>query len=185
MPSATPKRPELALWLVPAREDAAGLQRRIRELAGRFTTSLGQPPVFRPHITVFGGLTVSRERALGAVEAMARSTPPLSLTPAGFGHSPRFFQSFFLRFTGGEVETLRRRFGPELGKDPAEAAEPHLSLLYAELDAPTRQALVEREEPPANPITFDAIEIIAPADHPAGWSDVAGWRCVARRSLAA
>jgi len=174
--------PELALWLVPGPEDRLRLGATIRELSALFSGSGPAPPIFPPHVTLFGGVSAPRGQVLASLAALARETPPVTCRAGGFGHSPSFFQCFFLTFPDEVILDLREALGPEVGKSPTAAAQPHLSLLYAELGAVDRAKLIHAVRlPPA--ITFDALEVVAPGDGVAGWRDVEGWETVARFAL--
>lgn len=172
--------PETALWALPAAPDRDRLAAAIGSLAAR----LGAPP-FEPHATVFGGITLPRDRLGEIVARAAGATSPFTLTPARLGHSAAFFQCLFLELASPEpILGLRRRLAGDLEKGSQDAALPHLSLAYAELPAVEREALArELGEGSllATPIRFDALALVAPRlDEALDWEDVRGWRIVGR-----
>jgi hypothetical protein len=176
-------RTETALWAVPAEPD----RERLAAAIAAFAERLGSPP-FEPHATVFGSLTLPRDRVAGIASRAAGETAPFSLAPGRIGHSAELFQCLYLELASPEpILALRRLMAAEVGKSPGAAAVPHVSLAYAALPGAEREALgreVSAGPLAALPIRFEALALVAPRhDEPPDWRDVAGWRVLGRIPL--
>lgn len=128
-----------SLWLIPEAVAREALSGTIADLARR----LGAPS-FEPHVTLIGGLGQSAPEIVAAAEKLAAATPPFQLQLARLGHSARYLRCIFYEIAGSPLLTelharARSVFRPE--KDSP--FFPHLSLVYADLDEPTRRRLVE------------------------------------------
>jgi len=125
-----------SIWLVPGEADLEVLERRMRDLAHRFSA-----PEFPPHITLWGQLEHPPEQLRSSCSELA-ARPTISLKPTGVDGDNSLYRSLFLALPHAKElialrATLRQTL--ELGYQPY---FPHLSLLYAELSATQRQVLI-------------------------------------------
>jgi 2'-5' RNA ligase len=165
-----------SLWLVPEGDAGARLAELVRELARR----LGTTP-FVPHVTLLAGLTVPTNDVLKRATQMVSSLEPLRVPLRRPESADQFFRCLYLPV--GETFKLlathaqaRMTFGIE---DDA-PFEPHLSLVYGELQPATREALF-RELAPVVPTSFELqiLEVVRTE------GPVAAWRCLRRLELGA
>lgn len=159
-----------SLWLMPEAVARERLSATIEDLARRLGT-----PSFEPHVTLIGRLAPSAPEIVIAAEKLAASTPPFQLQLARLGHSAQYLRCVFYEIEDSPVlAELHRRARSLLRSDKDRPFFPHLSLVYADLDEPTRLRLVEemagenREPFPVNELQVVRTE-----------GDVGDWRPLA------
>jgi 2'-5' RNA ligase len=128
----------ISLWLVPEGSARDRLARLIDRLAAR----LGTAP-FPPHVTLLAGLARPEGEALAAAEGVASSLAPFSVRLGGVDGGDAFFRCLFLR--AGRTDALlvaHAAAARAFGRDPDPRFDPHLSLVYGELESRTRADLI-------------------------------------------
>jgi putative hydrolase of the HAD superfamily len=174
--NSTTLRP-YALWLLPEAQRAFSLQQEINRLAESYGAAS-----FEPHVTLYGGTTKDLDQTLAHFEQL--QAKPIGLTFQHFFQSERFTQTFGLRFKPSQSLTeLSRQMANHRANGPdVYQLNPHLSLLYTQLEDTTRHQLVQTQAQPEPYFHFNAIAIATPGpDH--DWHKVDGWQIHARRSL--
>lgn len=164
-------------WLVPApgpeRDRLAGV---IARLAGDHGG-----PVFAPHVTLGRTVEAEPDTVAGVLAGVTAGAAPFAVRLTAVGYEPVFFRSLYLRAEPSVALTaLRGTAERAFGLEPA--PEPHLSLLYADLDEERKPAIAAGlgARGLALPMTIrvDAIEV---------WGDfrdeVGRWRRLARVPL--
>ncbi len=161
-------------WLVPApgpeRDRLAAV---IADLAAR-----QGGPVFAPHVTLARNVEAEPDAVAGLLAEVTAGVAPFEMRLTGIGYEPVFFRSLYLRAEpSARLTALRGAAERALGLEPA--PDPHLSLLYADLDEERKPAIAAGLGL-ALPMTIrvDAAEVWADFRTP-----VAGWRRVARVPL--
>jgi 2'-5' RNA ligase len=161
-------------WLVPApgpeRDRLAAV---IADLAAR-----QGGPVFAPHVTLARNVEAEPDAVAGVLAGVTAGVAPFEVRLTGTGHEPVFFRALYLRAEpSARLTALRGAAQRALGLEPA--PDPHLSLLYADLDEGRKPAIAAGLGL-ALPMTIrvDAAEVWADFRAP-----VAGWRRVARVPL--
>ncbi|MCC6756260.1 MAG: hypothetical protein IT199_07800, partial [Solirubrobacterales bacterium] len=141
-----------------------------------------------PHVTLHVDRAAVGLDVGAALARIAASHPPVSLVAGPTGHSDLYFRTLFIDLPADAgpagnghpaLRALQRALAAAVhGNDPAavQAAidgyrlAPHLSLLYAQLDAGRRDALARRESFAGRVIRFDTVAAVRPA---AGHNDLA------------
>lgn len=127
-----------SLWLMPEGEAFTRFDDLITGLAGRHAT-----PVFLPHLTLLGGLAAPELVVVALSARLAQSTSYLRLETTDVVHSDAYFRAVVVRVKPvPELIDLRARALAELGLEGGPAFEPHLSLLYGQLELGQREAIV-------------------------------------------
>jgi putative hydrolase of the HAD superfamily len=167
-----------SVFLTPAPEPFERLSRTIRDLAKRFDS-----PAFEPHVTVYGGRCSDPETLLPLLSAAVDGIPAFPLRVRGIEYTEEFFKSFFIRFEEHPLlRTIHDRVREGAETDSGYRLMPHLSLLYADLPAGVKEALV-LDLQPGPEILFDEVRLVSPKDPEKGWLDTPGWRTIGRRKL--
>ncbi|OJU05585.1 MAG: hypothetical protein BGN87_00720 [Rhizobiales bacterium 65-79] len=148
-----------SIWLMPAADDAAMLERLVEDLAGRFSS-----PRFQPHMTLVEDMERSVEDLAPLVARISEGVAPFEALVAEIGVSDFFFRSFYARFAaeGPLLELKRRAIDKILAGDISEFM-PHISLAYGvEETFAKRDAVVEAENLLlGKPVRFDRVCIVA------------------------
>jgi 2'-5' RNA ligase len=154
---------QLFVWLVPAAEDAAALQKQIE----RGASSLGSP-TFPPHVTMCSEPAVTKLAAVGSLSEL-----PLSIKFTALRFGKDYFHGCYLEAADdAPLRALQARCVATLGGTVPGEYPPHLSIAYGVLNEAQRAAAVQLGQLPQK-ITFARLELWA-SDGP-----VSSWRKLA------
>lgn len=172
------KRP-FAVWLLPQQQREQALAVQMRALFARYHT-----PAFAPHMTLLGGHTNNLEEVHQRLSEALAEFRPVTLDVMGLAHSEAYFMTFFIKLAINDVlrgmcEQMRAALDPS---SPYQL-RPHISLIYAEMNAERRALLSEDITLDATPITFDRAALVYPANEEHGWNAIESWRTMAIQPL--
>jgi 2'-5' RNA ligase superfamily protein len=161
-------------WLVPA----PGPERdRLAAVITDLAAGYGGP-VFAPHVTLARTVPAVPDVVAGVLAEVTAGVGPFEVALTGVGYEPVFFRSLYLRAgPSAPMTALRGAAARALRLEPA--PDPHLSLLYADLDEERKPAIAASLEL-ALPMTIrvDAAEVWGDFREDAG-----RWRRLARVPL--
>jgi len=163
-----------SIWFMPRGEIADELSTMIMKLSREHST-----PVFKPHVTLIGGINLPSAAAIARADELAAQIKPFDVTLSRLEHRDHYFRSVFIKAkkTGPlmEANSVARAF---YGQKDNEEYLPHLSLLYGNLDSQTRQRVIQNLGSVMN-ITFRASEIFLyyTGGEPASWYCLSRSRC--------
>lgn len=128
-----------SLWLRPTGPVLERLQELIRRLTARFG---GQWP--KPHVSLLSGIELQSEGAEARLEALCARLQPVPIRLGRLEWRNESFRCFYA-VVEPTVELLEaHRVACEVfGRAASDAFEPHLSLLYSHVDAPTKARLAQ------------------------------------------
>jgi 2'-5' RNA ligase superfamily len=162
-------------WLVPAPgPERDRLARAVASLAAGYGG-----PVFAPHVTLAGVIPAVPDTVAGVLAEVTAGVAPFAVTLTEVRWEPVFFRSLYLRAgPSARLTALREAARRALHLEPT--PDPHLSLLYADLDEERKPAIAAGLEL-ALPMTIrvDAAEVWGDFREDAG-----RWRRLARVPLA-
>ena len=168
----------IAFWLTPAAPERHFFAQLIEMLADRFSA-----PNFEPHITLHGDCTDFDQACRALVSAGQK---PLRLQIEGVSVSDSHTKTLFVRFRSASeavalVKALHAACPPVRRSD----FDPHLSLLYKDLDADARAHLAREIEIPFQEVLCDTIKMVAHPEEIRQRADVEAWRMLGERRFAA
>ena len=168
----------LGYWLClaePARRIFAEL---IRDLAGQFDA-----PVFEPHVTIY--VTSAKQENPGAVlEQVLKGREPLRLNVAGLDYSAKFTKTLFVQFAPDpELARLSEHLRRASASGNDFELNPHLSLIYKEMNEETKRRLSGSITLPFSEVTFDTVKVIISPTEIKAREDIEAWRVVAQQNL--
>jgi 2'-5' RNA ligase len=168
----------IAYWLIPSEPAHSFFQRTINDLAHRYDA-----PVFEPHVTIHVGADHA-DAAKKALGDAARECKLIGLTPLGIDQSTEFIKTLFVQFAMSAELRKTNDMIREVANDSSQyELNPHLSLLYKNLAAPTRRELAASINVPFFAVTFDAIKAVRCVSPMESGADVEAWHVVAAASL--
>ncbi len=128
-----------SLWLTPDGDVQDALAQLIGELAEQYGG-----PRFPPHITLIGSVVGSEDEILRLAGEIAAQTPAQQITFAGLGAEEIYFRSLYLIADQAPglmaANVLARQV---FASERSEPFRPHLSLIYGDYPAATKQAISE------------------------------------------
>lgn len=128
-----------SLWLRPTGPVLERLQELIRRLTARFG---GQWP--KPHVTLLSGIELQSEGAATRLEALCASLQPVPVRLGRLEGRNEPLRCFYaVAEPTAELLDAHRAAREVFGMPPPDAFDPHLSLLYGHVDAPTKERLAK------------------------------------------
>lgn len=135
----------LATWLTLDNTGDRTLDDLIRDLAQRYSA-----PVFRPHITVLGGIDLTPSRLAGLTDAVFKTVAPFRVQPVALCQTTDIWRTVIIELAPSEELVQINRHLLQLARPPvSKPFAPHISLLYKKLRPEIRARIVSR-------ITIDA-----------------------------
>jgi len=168
----------IAYWLCPAEPARGHLASLIRDLSRRFDA-----PVFEPHVTVYV-TEAANEKPEVVLEQVMKSRGQYALSIRGLDFSEKFTKTLFVQFAPdpalAELSADLRRASVSPGDYEL---NPHVSLIYKEMDEETRRRLAASITLPFEEVTFDTVKAILSPAEVKSRKEVEAWRVVAERKL--
>lgn len=167
---------DYTLWLTSSRPDDAQLRKRIASLAQYYRT-----PVFVPHVTL-ASCNMPVADILTHVRETAKRVAPFVLRCSALAHSERYFRCVYARVTTTpSLSALHRDICMRICTRNT-PYEPHISLVYGNLNRGQREECIRRirmceERNTAGflnmPIKINTIAVVKLARHPKDWQTIA------------
>jgi 2'-5' RNA ligase len=128
-----------ALWLRPTGPVLERLQELIRRLTARFHVAWP-----RPHVSLLSGIELMSTGAEERLTALAQRMRPMTLKLGKLEGRNEHFRCFYAAVEPmPELLAAHEAACEVFETHPREPFEPHLSLLYGQLDAPTKERLAK------------------------------------------
>jgi 2'-5' RNA ligase len=168
----------ITYWLCPAEPARTRFAKIINDLAARFDA-----PVFEPHVTLYvAGAAGQQPRAV--LDGVMQGKQPFRLTVRGVDYSDKFTKTLFVQF---EPNTDLAQFSDDLQRASARPSDyelnPHLSLIYKEMDIAIKRQLASSIALPFTDVMFDNVKAVLSPAKVESRRDVEAWRVVAERKL--
>jgi 2'-5' RNA ligase len=130
---------------------------------------------FEPHLTLCGA-----DRKAPAKQLRKVRSGPVRLRIRGVAHSTKFTKTLYIRCTPNKS---LKQLVAELGGDPSQLRDPHVSLVYKTMSVSVRRELAASIRLPFREINFDQVKIVSCTSPTETRKDVEGWRVIARKKL--
>lgn len=128
-----------SLWLRPTGPVLERLQELIRRLTARFG---GTWP--KPHVSLLGGIELTASGAEARLAALAERLRPVPIRLGTLEGRQEPFRCFYAAVEpSAELRDAHLAAREIFDLAPVEPFEPHLSLLYGHIDAPTKEHLAK------------------------------------------
>jgi len=165
----------ISTWLIPTQKDIKRLRLVMDSLSKEYDT-----PNFLPHITLYSAAIPQSHADLvrKAVSESVASLTSCAVTTTGIGTSEAYFQAVTLRLTLNScLKKIYDALHKKLSAYGSYSFNPHLSLMYGELNEKTRTKIA-RELPQIvrEPITIGGIGIIIHKDFEHDQKNIKDWK---------
>lgn len=165
----------ISIWLIPAQKDIRRLRLVMDSLSKAYDT-----PNFLPHITVYSAAIPQSHADLvrkAAKESVTNLTP-CTVTVTGIGISEAYFQAVTLRLTLNScLKKIYDALHKKLSSYGSYSFNPHLSLMYGELNEKTRTKIAKKlHQMVGEQITIGGIGIIIHKDFKLSRHNVSDWK---------
>ncbi|MEL6231464.1 MAG: hypothetical protein AAFR24_16265 [Cyanobacteria bacterium J06627_3] len=162
-----------SFWLVPQESDLTYFQGLISALAERF----GTVP-FCPHVTLYSGPLPSAVDVKNVCAALS-SVCPVELQVLGLNHDSRFSKTLYIQLKPTpRLSQLVDCLVAAIPNAQRPILDPHVSLLYHQLDVVTKQALMSTVSLPRTALRFNQVQAVAAPQNFETQAHVASLRCV-------
>ena len=169
----------VAYWLCPAEPAQSYFAASIGDLAARYDA-----PAFEPHLTIYV-TKAERETPERVLSKVAQRRRRYQLPIRGLDYSDKFTKTLFIQFAPNKELT---RFSEDLRRASVSQNDyelnPHLSLIYKEMDQETKGQLAASITLPFTEVIFDTVKAVLSPVEIQSRKDVEAWRVVAERTLA-
>ncbi len=162
----------LSLWLMPADQVARRFAPVIAEMAAR----LGSP-VFDPHVTLLGGITLDEADAGALAAALASGLAPVRVRLVKAGWRPAYFRCLYAEVEGEAIVRAHETACGLFHLPQDQPYEPHLSFAYADLTEVEQASLaveVDRHLPVS--IVLDTLRLVRTTGMVEKWGTVGSFR---------
>jgi 2'-5' RNA ligase len=176
MKTGNPSEQIISYWLCPAKSVREELSAIIRNLARRFDA-----PVFEPHVTIYV-TNDDRGNPSKVLTEVTNVRREYRLSIRGLDYSDEFTKTLFVQFAPDpDLAGLREGLQRAAAAPTDYQLNPHLSLLYKDIDTETKRGLAVSIALPFTEVIFDRVKaVIVPATI-SSRKDVDAWRVVAER----
>lgn len=168
----------ICYWLCPAEPARSHFTSLIGDLAARFDA-----PIFESHVTLYV-TNAAGENPESVLKKLVTGREEYRLTVSGVGHSDQFTKTLFVQFEPNPELTLFSKDLRRASSSPDEyQLNPHLSLIYKNMDQETQRRLAASIMLPFAEVIFDTVKAIISQAEVNAREDVEAWRVVAEEKL--
>ncbi len=165
-------------WLCPAEPERDQFTRMIGDLAARFDA-----PTFEPHVTIHT-TNSEREDPATVLEKIVKGRRRSRLHVRGVDYSDDYTKTLFIQLA---PDTELTQLSEDLRRASVSPGDyqlnPHVSLLYKEMDEETKRQLAASIILPFSDVSFSSVKAVVSPAEVRSREDVEAWRAVAECSL--
>jgi 2'-5' RNA ligase len=132
--------PGYSIWIMSDESSEQAFYERIKEIS---STCPGAAGPFLPHVTLLGKVRGSETQVLEETRAMAERIAPFRMHLLGFGATKERFRQLFIEIERvGGIAAARALAEETFGKTETGEYEPHLSLVYGDLESASKMRII-------------------------------------------
>ena len=170
----------MAYWLIPEEPVCASLSAQINELASRYSSV-----PFSPHVTIYSCYRSSQQPDTAVARKIARQTAPLCLTVGDLACSAQMKKALYVELVNSTaLASLHQKIHQAVSCPSSYELDPHLSLLYQQLNAVQQGDLLNDTNITLETITFNQLWVVAIPEQLDVLDDFRGWQTLAQCQLA-
>ena len=139
--------------------------------------------MFEPHLTLYV-TTAAGEKPAEVIETALVEAEPRLLSIAGVSYSDEFTKTLFVQFEADPaLKSLSEKLRAASNSQPGYELNPHLSVLYKDIDSESKRRLALSIALPFTEVIFDSARAVLCPAAIRSREDVEAWRVVAERRL--
>lgn len=165
-----------AVWIRPTGDALDRIAKAIRLVHAR-----GGGPQVQPHVTLLSGMETTRESAETKLKRLALRMKPFTIRLGRIDWRDDYFRSLFATVEPSEELAKAQRDAYDVFEmKPAPRFEPHLSLLYGDIDETLKRELAAESGGSLN-VAFDvtAVDLV----NASRGVPVTAWRTIGERAI--
>lgn len=168
----------LSVWMTFSKEDELYLQKIIVALGKEYGA-----PVFRPHLTIYGGSPSETMQGKEAVIKAIVGIKPFEVYLEKLDFTDDFFKTVFISLFDHPLLShiswdLKQSLEPASGY----SFKPHISLIYKELSTEKKQEIIKKLNIKES-FTVQKITVSIPGSGKKDWRDIASWQTLFEKDL--
>lgn len=133
-------------------------------------------PVCTPHVTLLARIEGERDVVLEGAQALALELSPLHITLGDIGMEDAYFRALYLYAAGTNLSQAHLKATRRVGISDGPPYFPHLSLMYGNLDAATKERFLEQILIPTDlSWTADALHVYRTPGSVETWEHIASF----------
>jgi hypothetical protein len=169
---------KVSFWLIPSQEDRAFFQKIIDTLAQEYDA-----PAFTPHVTIYSGEYAPNESPAELLEKAIQGVQCFSLRIDKLLYSEEFTKTLFVQFHPSTILSQISETIQSNSKNSSDyALNPHLSLIYKQMNEETKKNIRASLSLPKSEIVFDEVRAISTSETVQTREDVESWKeiCISK-----
>ena len=169
---------KVSFWLIPSQEDRAFFQKIIDTLAQEYDA-----PAFTPHVTIYSGEYAPNESPAELLEKAIQGVQCFSLRIDKLLYSEEFTKTLFVQFHPSTILSQISETIQSNSKNSSDyALNPHLSLIYKQMNEETKKNINASLSLPKSEIVFDEVRAISTSETVQTREDVESWKeiCISK-----
>jgi len=170
---------KISFWLIPSEEDKAFFQRIIDNLAQEYDA-----PSFTPHVTIYSGEYTPDDNPAEVIEQSIKDIKSFSLKVEKLGYTEEFTKTLFVQFApSATLSKISETIRSSLSKPSKYILNPHLSLIYRQLNETIKKNLTNSLDLNKSEVFFNEVRAISTPALIKSKEDVENWQTICTRKL--
>lgn len=170
---------KVSFWLIPSEEDRAFFQRIIDTLSQEYDA-----PGFTPHVTIYSGEFAPDESAASLIGKATQGVEPFSLKIDKLLYSDEFTKTLFVQFQPSVILSKISEIIRSNSRKPSSfVLNPHLSLIYKQMDEATKKKLTTSLPLTGSEVVFNEVKAIFTPEKVQSRADVESWKVICASKL--